>query len=100
MLINSQVVKRIMQLTGFRLSDADINNSTNVADILGHLATPPKARKLIEALAQKGSLFELPNVRISGRRVTPIDKEKELGRWKVIEEELKNRGLPVTGHDQ
>lgn len=89
-----------MQLTGFRLSDADINNSSTVADVLGHLATPPKARKLVEAIAQKGSLFELPNVRVSDRRITPIDKEKELGRWKVIEKELENRGLPVTGHNQ
>ncbi len=98
LLILSQVVKRIYQLTGHRLSDADINNSLNVADILGHLATPPRARKLIEALAQKGQLFEMPNVKVYDRRVTPIDKEKEVGRWKLIEEELTERGLPVTGH--
>ena len=95
-----QLVKRIMQLTGYRLSDADINNAKTVADILGHLATPPKARRLIEALAQKQSLFELPNVKIYGRRVTPVDKERDVGRWKVIEEELSKRGLPVTGHEQ
>lgn len=34
------------------------------------------------------------------RRFTPIDKEKETGRWKVIEEELTRRGLPVTGNIQ
>jgi hypothetical protein len=26
-----------------------------------------------------------------------IDKEKAVGRWKVIEEELMKRDLPVTG---
>lgn len=31
------------------------------------------------------------------RRVTPIDKEKMVGRWKVIVEELNKRELPVTG---
>lgn len=34
---------------------------------------------------------------IHGRRQTPIDKEKEVGRWKVIEKELRERGLPVVG---
>ena len=45
----------------------------------------------------QGALRGLSNVVISGRRQTPIDKEKELGRWKVIERTLKERGLPVTG---
>lgn len=26
-----------------------------------------------------------------------MDKEKEVGRWKVIEKELQDRGLPVLG---
>jgi hypothetical protein len=87
-----------MRLTGVRLSDSDINSARTVSDILAHLATPPKPRKVIEALAQKQALFELPNVKVYGRRVTPIDKEKSVGRWKVIEKELQARGLPVTGH--
>ncbi|EXJ90259.1 hypothetical protein A1O1_03358 [Capronia coronata CBS 617.96] len=39
-----------------------------------------------------------PNVMVLSRRETPVDKEKEVGRWKVIERELKARGLPVLGH--
>ena len=39
----------------------------------------------------------LSNVHISGRRRTPIDVEKEKGRWKVIERTLREKGLPVTG---
>jgi hypothetical protein len=46
----------------------------------------------------KEHLLELPNVKIYDRRITPIDKEISVGRWKLIEEELKSRGLPVTGH--
>merc|ERR1712230_259947 len=38
-----------------------------------------------------------PNVTVHARRQTPIDREKNVGRWKVIEEELVQRGLPVTG---
>ena len=34
---------------------------------------------------------------IHRRRITPIDKEIQLGRWKVIKQELKKRNLPVTG---
>lgn len=42
-------------------------------------------------------LVGLPNVRVMGRRETPVDKEKVVGRWKVIEAELKRRDLPVLG---
>lgn len=60
-------------------------------------AQQPKAKKLADELEKKQKLGVLPNVRVHSRKITPIDKEKELGRWKVIEEELKKRGLPVTG---
>lgn len=38
-----------------------------------------------------------PNVMVLPRRETPVDKEKEVGRWKLIEKELTERGLPVLG---
>lgn len=34
---------------------------------------------------------------VSGRRETPVDKEKEVGRWKVIVKELEKRQLPIPG---
>jgi hypothetical protein len=43
-------------------------------------------------------LVHLPNVKIYAKRQTPIDRHKEVGRWKIIEAELRKRGLPVTGH--
>lgn len=61
------------------------------------LVRPPKAKKLAEELAADGVLAGLPNVAVYGRRVTPIDKHKQVGRWKVIVQELEKRGLPVTG---
>ncbi|KIW16856.1 hypothetical protein PV08_04046 [Exophiala spinifera] len=39
-----------------------------------------------------------PNVMVLSRRETPVDKEKEIGRWKVIARELQAKGLPVLGH--
>ncbi|KEF58864.1 uncharacterized protein A1O9_03707, partial [Exophiala aquamarina CBS 119918] len=58
---------------------ADVNNSE----------TEPKPRRKIEPLG--------PNVMVLSRRETPVDKEKEVGRWKLIEKELIERGLPVLG---
>ena len=61
------------------------------------LTERPKPKKLAEQLIGKPGFAKMPNVQIFDRRYTPIDKEKEVGRWKVIESELQKRGLPVTG---
>lgn len=87
-----------MQLTGVRIPDSTIESVRTVNSLLNRLTTPPKPVKLVEALAQKEHLTSLPNVNIFGRRITPIDKEVSVGRWKLIEKELSRRGLPVTGH--
>ncbi|KIN02020.1 hypothetical protein OIDMADRAFT_103267 [Oidiodendron maius Zn] len=92
------VLKRTMQLTGIRIPDPVIRSSNTAEALLRHLITPPKPTKLAEALKQRPDLVELPNVSIFGRRQTPVDKERKLGRWKVIEEELKKRGLPYHNH--
>jgi hypothetical protein len=63
-------------------------------------AIKPRAKNLAETLATKAELVSLPNVKIMGRRETPVDKEKAVGRWKVIEAELRSRGLPVLGRAQ
>ena len=87
-----------MQLTGIRIPDPSLKSLHTVRSFLDHLTTPPKPKKIAEALAQKPQLFNLPNVKIFDRRITPIDREVTVGRWKLIEAELVNRGLPVTGH--
>ncbi|MCJ1392172.1 hypothetical protein MMC18_005039 [Xylographa bjoerkii] len=91
------VLKRVMQLTGRRIADPVIGRVHNVADLVEHLTEKPKPKKLAEQLMAKPALASMPNVQIFDRRHTPIDKEKEVGRWKVIERELMRRGLPVTG---
>lgn len=58
---------------------------------------PPPPKKLAELIEKKGELPSLPNVNVYSRRVTPIDKEKMVGRWKVIVQELEKRDLPITG---
>ena len=90
-------MKRTLQLTGIRVSDALLNNTRTAQALLSHMIVPPKERKLVDRLAQKENLMTLPNVSVFAKRITPIDKEKTIGRWKVIEKELAERGLPATG---
>ncbi len=97
MLTQLQVTKRILQLTGQRIADAALSNIHDVQGLLAVLVAPPKPKQLAEVLRNKGDLAPLPNVKVYNRRVTPIDKEKMVGRWKVIVGELKKRDLPVTG---
>ncbi|ODH50775.1 hypothetical protein GX48_03092 [Paracoccidioides brasiliensis] len=92
-------LKRASQLTGYRIPDPEIAQITKPVQLVNFLITVsnPKPKKLAEQLLIDKRLTSLPNVKIMGRRYTPIDKEKEIGRWKVIEKELIRRGLPVTG---
>ncbi|KAK3303168.1 uncharacterized protein B0T15DRAFT_401992 [Chaetomium strumarium] len=89
--------KRIQQLTGHRLHDGKLCALHTVDSLLKQLVEPPKPKKLVELVESKGVFKDLPNVRVFPRRVTPIDKEKMVGRWKIIVKELEKRELPVIG---
>lgn len=91
-----EVLKRVMQLTGRRIPDPDIAGIKDSKALFAHLVQKPKAVKLVQTL-RANKVVDLPNVELHDRRYTPIHKEREIGRWKVIERELKARGLPVTG---
>lgn len=102
-LMQAQITKRILQLTGHLLPDAHLVSVRTVEGLLATLVRPPKAKSVAEELETDGTLASLPNVSVYNRRVTPIDKHKEVGRWKVIVHELEKRGLPATGtggHDK
>ena len=60
-------------------------------------APTARVKKLAEILEEQNTLPSLPNVKVHSKRVTPIDREVSVGRWKVIEEELRKRDLPITG---
>jgi hypothetical protein len=66
-------------------------------DLLEVLITPPPPKKLAQDPDYLRSFDDLPNIKVHDRRQTPIDKEKAVGRWKLIVEALEERGLPVTG---
>ncbi len=94
-----QVVKRVMRYTGVRISDPVIDQCPTAGALFRQLKTKPKPKKLAEALKAITPLTELPNVNLSERRVTSIDKDRAVGRWKVIEQALLERDLPVSGRD-
>ena len=86
-----------MQLTGRRIPDPDISAITTSGSLAVSLGKEPKPKRIAETLVQSKEVVRLPNVQILPRRYGLIEREMEVGRWKVIQEELEKRGLPVTG---
>ena len=86
-----------MQRTGIKLPDRFVQQCNTVGMLYHKLIEDDEPKKLAEQIEQDPKLAPLPNVKIHTKRISPIDKEKEVGRWKVIEQELMERGLPVTG---
>jgi len=95
--IKLAVIKRVQQLTGHRVRDPVISSATSVFHLYQALKTRSEPEKLAHAKQLRKVNLDLPNVTVHDHRRTPIHKHQEVGRWKVIEEELINRGLPVTG---
>ncbi|KAI9850775.1 MAG: hypothetical protein M1838_005108 [Thelocarpon superellum] len=93
------LLKRTVQLSGHRIPDPQIGAMSHVSSLLTALVTPPPPKKIADRLSIDERLAALPNVSLFKRRITPVDQEKMVGRWKIIERELKARGLPVTGRD-
>ncbi|KAK8200109.1 hypothetical protein HDK77DRAFT_220327 [Phyllosticta capitalensis] len=94
------IAKRFMKDTGIRIYDITLQRCNDPAFLLaciGQQLKVTKKEKLAETLKKNDRFDGVSNVKIVDRRVTPIDKEKEVGRWKLIEDELLERGLPVTG---
>ncbi|EFZ02764.1 Ribosomal protein L50, mitochondria [Metarhizium robertsii ARSEF 23] len=89
--------KRLYQLTGTLIADAKLGAAHTVRHVLTLASKKSQPKKLAELLETRSDVQELANVKVHSRKIGPIDKETALGRWKVIEEELTKRGLPVTG---
>lgn len=79
------------------MRDSVISPAASFSDIYNALKIKPQPEKLWATEQLKVANVSLPNVTVHTGRQTPIHKHKQVGRWKVIEDELINRGLPVTG---
>ncbi|KAL4808476.1 ribosomal subunit 39S-domain-containing protein [Aspergillus unguis] len=88
-------LKRFYQLTGHYFPDVTIGSLTTVAQVIDHIekALAPKPKKLADHLVGNEKLTSLPNVKISVKKVKPFMKDQELGRKKLIDAELRARGL-------
>lgn len=105
-LTDTQILKRFTALTSYRIPDPLITalaapgpHGITLAGLLRTIEEnlAPKPANLAERLRGDEVLAAQSNLLILGRRETPVDKEKEVGRWKIIEAELRSRGLPVLG---
>lgn len=86
-----------MQLTGHRIPDPTISKATTLRDLYETMKTKEPPKKLAQAPELKELKATTPNVAVYKSRRTPIHKEIEVGRWKVISDELIARDLPITG---
>lgn len=91
--------KRFFQLSGQRIPDSDFGGVTNASSILSVVQQPPKAQTLVQEIeVRRPELLSIPNITFAAKRVTRGDKDKSVGRFKVIEEEFRKRDLPLKGH--
>ncbi len=90
---------RLLALTSHPLPDPLLNSANlTTQQILNHILLPhTKPKKLADALLMNEKLTSLPNVAVYDRRIRPIDREVQVGRWKEIVRALEEKGLPVTG---
>ncbi|KAF2263810.1 hypothetical protein CC78DRAFT_267444 [Lojkania enalia] len=102
--IKFALAKRLYVLTGIRISDPILHRAHTLGDLSNSLldAAKPKPQKLYDEIMNqqrqpkskaRKPLHQLPNVKIAPERQTLANKEKELGRLKVIDYALKERGL-------
>ncbi|RDA84287.1 hypothetical protein CP532_3348 [Ophiocordyceps camponoti-leonardi (nom. inval.)] len=89
--------KRFFQLTGILVPDAKLESVNTMNDFCKVVTRPEKPKRLATELRERGDLSKLPNVTIHSRRVGLITRETAVGRWKVIQEELRKREPAVPG---
>lgn len=85
-----------MQLTGHRLSDFTISGATKLDHLYQALQRKPEPKKLANSEQFKQLRVNVPNVTTHSSKITLVKKETAIGRWKVIEGELLQRGLLLS----
>lgn len=93
-----QAARGLQQLTGKPIPSRNLHNFGHLKERVTALARQPKPTEMAQKIVQQNPLLALPNVKVHATRITPIEKETQVGRWKVIVRELEKRKLPVTGN--
>ena len=91
--IKFAVTKRASQLLGLRIHDPDIMKINDAAGLVELFTKKPKPKRLQEQLGKDDRLKGLLNLEMFDKRWTPHHKDIELGREKLIKQELIARGL-------
>ncbi|KAF2865938.1 hypothetical protein BDV95DRAFT_530387 [Massariosphaeria phaeospora] len=118
--IKFALAKRLLQLTGLRISDPSLNHIYTLGDLYCHLssAAKPQPAKLFDFIQQEsekvntlpieqprpvttrskkrtstGDLSNLGNVEIHGKRITPRQERRRIGLDKVVTYALRERDL-------
>ncbi|KAF2006911.1 hypothetical protein P154DRAFT_615018 [Amniculicola lignicola CBS 123094] len=103
------ISKRLLQLTGHQIPDPALTKARTLGDLYAYLilATKPIPTKLVTELlwtktknTGKPRLLALPNVKVYNKRVSTMDKHREVGRLKLIEEALEERGLENVPYER
>ena len=93
------VLKRTSQLLGQRIPDPQISSINTTTNLLDVLCKKPKPKKLVRELQHDPKLEGLQNLHIFGGRWSVVQKDDEKGLSKVIDRELRRKGLRgVRGH--
>ena len=100
----AQIMQNFQSLTSFRIPDPLLNNlarkeTATYTDFVAAILElqKPKPAKINDHLVANEQLMSQSNVKVVAHKTGSIRREKDLGRWKVIEKELLTRGLPVPG---
>ncbi|EEA25794.1 hypothetical protein TMatcc_005971 [Talaromyces marneffei ATCC 18224] len=86
--------KRYSQITGHHMQDICAYNAKSIGDVIAHVekiyCRPQKLAKELRTL--KGRL-DIPNLAIYSKRYTKAQHDREVGRAKLVEAALRERGL-------
>ncbi|KAI4719177.1 dihydroxy-acid and 6-phosphogluconate dehydratase [Aureobasidium sp. EXF-10727] len=93
-----KLTKALRATTKMQIPDIIMHRASTLKDFQQAILFKPKPKKLSFALLDNPELMANKNIQVRGGRQTSVHKDRAVGRWKVIEEELVNRGLPVFGH--
>ncbi|PYI10557.1 hypothetical protein BO78DRAFT_393977 [Aspergillus sclerotiicarbonarius CBS 121057] len=88
-------LKRFSQLSGHFFPDNIVSQISTVKQAVDYIQGQlhPKPKKLAEHLENNKRLQAMPNIKIFSKRQTTLHRDDEMGRRKIIESELRARGL-------
>lgn len=96
--IKFAVMKRASQMLGLRILDPDIMKINDTGGLIQLFTKKPKPKRLQEEIGKDDRLKGLLNLEVFGKRWTSHHKDVELGREKLIKQELISRGLAKSTH--